>query len=71
MSENELRSEIRSIRESLARIETKAEALETHMHAINVGFVDRVVRLETQMKIALGLIGAGSIGAASFLGIGG
>jgi hypothetical protein len=71
MSENELRAELRAMGSCLQRIETKQEALEAQIHAMNLNLVDRVVRLETQMKIAVGLLGLGGVGAAGFFGIGG
>lgn len=71
MSVNDLRIELSQMRESLERIEKKMEKMEDHLNGINLGVTNRVVRLETQMKIVVGVLGASSIAGAGFLGFGG
>ena len=67
----EIKAEIRAVRESLTRIENHVERLDENMLKLSLDVSTRVVRLETQMKIVLGIVGASGLGAAGFFGLGG
>lgn len=71
MNETALQLHLQTLHDELKEVKEQISELNRQLTEFNLGVSSKVVRLETQMKIVMGVIGAGGLGAAGFFGLGG